>query len=160
MNSSAALPRLVVAGLLGTSDGRVLLTRRRPDQPLPDQWELPGGKIEPGEAPDEALVRELVEELDARVDVGPIWDVLHHRYADGAVLMLIYACRLLPGQSPRSVQVADLAWVAPVDFDSYDVLAADRPLLERLRREGPPGFCTADDGSARPRHLTRSGRQP
>jgi 8-oxo-dGTP diphosphatase len=160
VSSSPGQPKLVVAALCGTADGRVLLTRRRPDQPLPDQWELPGGKIEPGEAPDEALVRELVEELGARVEVGPVWDVLHHRYPDGAVLMLVYACRLLPGESPRCLEVADLAWVAPDDLDGYDVLAADRPLLDRLRSEGLPGFCTAPDHAVRPRHLTRSGRQP
>jgi 8-oxo-dGTP diphosphatase len=157
VSSSAGQPKLVVAGLLATGDGRVLLTRRRPDQPLPDRWELPGGKIEPGESPEQALARELVEELDARVDVGPIWDVLHHRYPDGAVLMLTYACRLVAGQRPRCVQVADLAWVASGDLDGYDLLPADRPLLERLRREGPPGFCTQ---AVRSRHLTGSGRQP
>jgi 8-oxo-dGTP diphosphatase len=147
---SSRHPKLVVAGLLGDGEGRILLTRRRPDQPLPDQWELPGGKMEPGEAPDEALRRELVEELGARVEVGPIWDVLYHRYPDQAVLMLIYACRLEPGEEPRCVEVADLAWVRPAaaaDGEAYDVLPADRPLLERLRREGPPTFCTV--GSAR-----------
>jgi 8-oxo-dGTP diphosphatase len=143
-------PKLVVAALLGTEDGRILLTRRRPDQPLPDQWELPGGKMEPGEAPDEALGRELVEELGARVVVGPVWDVLYHRYPDRPMLMLVYACRLAPGETPRCVQVADLAWVAPGDLQAFDVLAADRPLLERLRREGPPGFCTVGNAEACP----------
>ncbi|HWM87810.1 MAG TPA: (deoxy)nucleoside triphosphate pyrophosphohydrolase [Kofleriaceae bacterium] len=160
MTSSPRQPKLVVAGLLGTGDGRVLLTRRRPDQPLPDQWELPGGKIEPGEAPDEALRRELVEELGARVEVGPIWDVLYCRYPDAPVLMLVYACRLLPGETPRSIEVADLAWVASGEFDSYDVLVADRPLLERLRDEGAPAFCTVASAPERPAHLTRSGRKP
>ncbi|HTE54075.1 MAG TPA: (deoxy)nucleoside triphosphate pyrophosphohydrolase [Kofleriaceae bacterium] len=143
MISSPQHPKLVVAGLLGDGLGKVLITRRRPDQPLPDQWELPGGKMEPGEAPDEALRRELVEELGARVEVGPIWDVLHHRYPDRAVLMLVYACRLMPGQTARCVEVADLAWVTPAELDAaaYDFLPADRPLLERLRREGPPAFC-------------------
>ncbi len=145
MISSARLPKLVVAGLLGDGDGQVLITRRRPDQPLPDQWELPGGKMEPGEAPDEALRRELLEELGARVEVGPIWDVLYHRYPDQPVLMLVFACRLLPGETPRCVEVAALDWVAPAQVlvgGTYDLLAADRPLLERLGREGPPSFCT------------------
>ncbi|HYU15294.1 MAG TPA: (deoxy)nucleoside triphosphate pyrophosphohydrolase, partial [Candidatus Acidoferrum sp.] len=134
-----------------------------PDQPLPDQWELPGGKMEPGEAPDEALRRELVEELDARVDVGPIWDVLYHRYPDRSVLMLVFACRLLAGETPRCVQVSDLAWVAPDELvleGHYDVLPADRPLMERLAREGPPGYCTVDGASDLSGHLTTSGRQP
>lgn len=144
MNSSPRHPTLVVAALVGTADGRVLLTLRRPDQPLPDQWELPGGKMEPGEAPDEALMRELVEEIDARVEVGPIWDVLHVRHPGGPVLILVYACRLVPGEHPRCVQVADLAWVAPDELDRYDILPADRALLDRLRAEGPPPFCTVE----------------
>lgn len=98
--------------------------------------------MEADEAPDQALRRELLEELGARVEVGPIWDVLYHRYPDQAVLMLIYACRLEPGEEPRCVEVADLAWVMPAAGDGLDVLPADRPLVERLRREGPPSFCT------------------
>ncbi len=144
MKSSPRYPTLVVAALVGRADGRVLLTLRRPDQPLPDQWELPGGKMEPGEAPDEALVRELVEEIDARVEVGPIWDVLHVHHGEEAVLILVYACRLLPGEHPRCVQVADLAWVAVDELDRHDILPADRALLDRLRAEGPPLFCTAE----------------
>lgn len=113
--------------------------------------------MEPGEAPDEALRRELVEELGARVEVGPVWDVLYHRYPDQAVLMLVYACRLLPGEAPRCVQVAALDWVAPAGLvdSTLDVLPADRPLLERLRREGPPSFCTVAGGVA---DLSRSSR--
>ena len=153
MNSTAQHPVLVVAGLVGDGRGKVLLTRRRPDQPMPDQWELPGGKMEPGEAPEAALVRELVEELGARVEVGPIWDVLFHQYPDRAVLILVYACRLLPGEIVRCVEVADLAWVTPSELDAgLDVLPADRPLVDRLRREGPPGFCTEEPRSA-PRRI-------
>ena len=154
MNPTAQHPVLVVAGLVGDGRGKVLLTRRRPDQPMPDQWELPGGKMEPGEAPEAALVRELVEELGARVEVGPIWDVLFHQYPDRAVLILVYACRLLPGEIVRCVEVADLAWVTPSELGAaaLDVLPADAPLVDRLRREGPPGFCTEEPRSA-PRRI-------
>lgn len=121
---------------------------------MPDQWEFPGGKMEPGEAPDAALVRELVEELGARVEVGPIWDVLFHRYPDRAVLMLVYSCRLRPGEIARCVEVADLAWVTPEELGTaaLDVLPADAPLVDRLRREGPPAFCTGQPRSA-PRRI-------
>jgi 8-oxo-dGTP diphosphatase len=119
----------------------VLLTRRRPDQTLPDLWEFPGGKIEPGEAPTAALERELGEEIGIRVALGPVWDVLYHRYPDYDVLMLVYACRPAPGEEPRCVEVGDLAWVAPAELDRYDILPADRPLVDRLCREGAPPFA-------------------
>ena len=140
---TARRPTLVVAGLIGRPDGHVLVTRRRADQPLPLLWELPGGKIEPGEAPTDALTRELLEELGARVAVGPVWDVLFHRYPAQDVLMLVYACRLEPGEEPRAVEVDALAWVLPGEMTGVDLLPADRPLAQRLAREGPPRFCVA-----------------
>jgi 8-oxo-dGTP diphosphatase len=138
VSEPAAARKLVVAALVIDDEGRVLITRRRPDQPLPDQWEFPGGKIEPGESPQRALARELAEEIGARVVVGTIWDVLHHEYPAYEVLMLVFPCRLVAGDEPRALEVADLAWVRPADLHRYDILPADRPLIERLVREGPP----------------------
>lgn len=131
--------KLVVAGLIIGDDRRVLITQRRADQPLPLQWEFPGGKVEPGEAPVVALARELLEELGVIARVGRIWEVLFHAYPDFDLVMLVYACRLAPGEAPRAVQVADLAWVAPGDLPgAWDFLPADRPLVARLAAEGPP----------------------
>jgi len=129
--------KLVVAGLVFDGN-RVLLTQRRADRAMPLKWEFPGGKMEPGESPVEALERELFEELDVSVSVGQIWDVLFHRYPDFDLLMLVYECRLEPGESPRCRDVEDLAWVEPSRLSSYDVLEADAPLLHRLRRDGIP----------------------
>lgn len=135
---------LVVAGLIVGDDRRVLITQRRADQALGGKWEFPGGKVEPGEAPVAALVRELAEEIGATVAVGPIWDVLFHAYPEFDLVMLVYVCRIIttsPGASggaPRAVEVADLAWVAPADLAEWDILPADAPLVERLRREGVP----------------------
>lgn len=130
--------KLVVAGLIIGDDRRVLITQRRADQPLPLQWEFPGGKVEPGEAPVAALERELREELGAAVIVGRIWDVLFHAYPAFDLVMLVYACRLAPGGAPRAVEVADLAWVRPGELSAWDILPADRPLVARLAAEGPP----------------------
>lgn len=130
--------KLVVAGLVVDDDGRVLVTRRRADQPMGGYWELPGGKLEPGEAPIAALERELREELGAAVEVGPIWDVLHHAYPAFDLLMLVYRCRLAAGEVARAVDVADLAWCEPTGLDRYDVLPADAPLCARLAVEGAP----------------------
>lgn len=129
--------KLVVAGLILGGDGRILITQRRADQALGLHWEFPGGKVEPGEAPAAALVRELQEEIGVTVAVGGIWDVLFHAYPAFDLVMLVYACRIVDGE-PRAVEVADLAWVAPGDLAAWDILPADRPLVERLGRESLP----------------------
>jgi 8-oxo-dGTP diphosphatase len=127
---------LVVAGLM-VHDGQVLITQRRVDQALPLQWEFPGGKVEPGEAPTAALARELTEEIGVTVEVGRIWDVLFHAYPTFDLVMLVYACRIVAGE-PRAVEVADVAWVTYADLPGWDILPADRPLVDRLLSEGPP----------------------
>ncbi len=128
---------LVVAGLMVRGDGRVLITQRRADQALPLQWEFPGGKVEPGEAPVAALPRELAEEIGVTVEVGRIWDVLFHAYPAFDRVMLVYACRIVDGEA-RPVEVAAVEWVPPAELSRWDILPADRPLVERLVHEGPP----------------------
>lgn len=131
--------KLVVAGLIIGDDGRVLITQRRADQAMPLQWEFPGGKVELGESPVAALERELAEELGVRVHVGRIWDVLFHAYPAFDLVMLVYACRLAAGEAARAVEVADLAWVRTDELPgTWDILPADRPLIDRLVVEGTP----------------------
>ncbi len=129
--------KLVVAGLIIGGDGRCLITQRRADQALPLQWEFPGGKVEPGEAPVAALARELREEIGVEVAVGRIWDVLFHAYPAFDLVMLVYACRIVDGE-PRAVEVADLRWLPPGELPAWDILPADRPLVQRLVDEGLP----------------------
>lgn len=132
--------KLVVAGLVTDSRGRVLITQRRADQAHPLEWEFPGGKIELGEAPEQALVRELGEEVGARVQVGSIWDVLHHDYGAFEVLMLVYHCRLRAGEQATCRDVQDLAWCDVPQLEGAALLPADRPLIERLQRDGIPAW--------------------
>jgi len=138
-DDAAPRPRkLVVAGLIVGNDRRILITQRRADQALPLQWELPGGKVEPGEAPEAALARELREELGVAALIGRIWDVLFHAYPAFDLVMLVYACRLAPGEVPRAIEVADLVWLPAGELPAWDILPADRPLVARLVAEGAP----------------------
>ncbi|HEY0480008.1 MAG TPA: 8-oxo-dGTP diphosphatase MutT [Kofleriaceae bacterium] len=145
MTAAGRARKVVVAGLIVGDDGRILITQRRADQPLGGHWEFPGGKVEPGEAPVDALIRELREEIGVTVSVGRIWEVLFHAYPEFDLVMLVYVCRIIAGSGaasppdlPRAVEVADLAWVAAHDLAGWDILPADRPLVDRLRAEGVP----------------------
>ena len=131
---------LAVAGLI-ISEGQVLLSQRRDGQSLAHQWEFPGGKIEPGESPRRALVRELHEELGVSVRVGRIWDALYHDYNDFELILLVYPCELDTGQVPQCIDVQAISWCAPSELGNYNILRADRPLVKRLIGEGLP-LCT------------------
>jgi 8-oxo-dGTP diphosphatase len=120
----------VVAALI-RRDGRVLVSRRRPDQSMPLLWEFPGGKVEPGEDPRLALAREVREELGCVVSVGRIHEVVFHAYADFDLYMLVYPCDLLEGV-PRAVEVAEVAWVETARLPTLELLPADYPLAREL----------------------------
>lgn len=102
---------------------------------MPRFWEFPGGKIEPGEAPEVALARELREELGVDAIVDAVWHVVFHAYPEFDLYLLVYRCRLAVGATPRPVEVRDLAWVAPAELAAYRILPADEPLVRRLVRE-------------------------
>lgn len=148
------MPRLiVVAGLIegarngsaGVHDtarvggpGLFLVTRRPAGTHLAHAWELPGGKLEEGEAPEDGLRRELLEELGVRVEVGEIYAVGHHRYPDREILLMVYRCRLVSGV-PRCVEVAELRWITAEALIDLPLPPADRAAQARLAGEG--GRC-------------------
>ncbi len=120
---------LIVAAAVVERDGRVMICQRRPGVHNALKWEFPGGKLEPGESPEQALARELREELDIDVAVGRIRDAIFHRYPDRDVLVLFYGCRILAGE-PRAVDCNAIAWALPEELPGYDFAGAD---LEYVR---------------------------
>lgn len=124
---------LVVACALVDADGRVLLAQRPEGKALAGLWEFPGGKLEPGERPEEALIRELAEELGIDVKsacLAPL-TFASHAYDDKHLLMPLYVCRRWSGQVQGREGQA-LAWVKPNKMRDYPMPPADLPLIAPL----------------------------
>ena len=125
---------LVSAVALIDRDGRVLLAQRPEGKSMAGLWEFPGGKIEPGETPEAALIRELQEELgiDTWASCLAPLTFASHSYDDFHLLMPLFACRKWDGiVQPKEGQ--SLAWVAPRDLRAYPMPPADIPLIPILR---------------------------
>lgn len=131
----AAKPLLtVVAGLLIDSDGRMLLTSRPPGKSFAGQWEFPGGKIGANESAEQALVRELKEELGIITGIGCLSPLTFasHAYPEFHLLMPLFACRTWQG-TPQAREGQKMAWVTFETIADYPLLPADRPLIPLLR---------------------------
>jgi 8-oxo-dGTP diphosphatase len=133
----AAMPMLtVVCAALIDGEGRVLLQQRAPGRAMAGLWEFPGGKVEPGERPEAALVRELEEELGIQVDPAHLAPAAFAS-ADGPeasgrhMLLLLYLCRIWEGV-PRPLDAAALKWLRPAEMDGAAMPPADIPLIARL----------------------------
>jgi 8-oxo-dGTP diphosphatase len=125
---------LVAAVALVDRDGRVLLAQRPEGKAMAGLWEFPGGKVEPGETPESALIRELHEELgiDTWASCLAPLSFASHAYANFHLLMPLFVCRKWEG-IPRPCEHSALKWVFPRDLGSYPMPAADLPLVPVLR---------------------------
>jgi 8-oxo-dGTP diphosphatase len=124
---------LVAACALIDSDGRVLLTRRPAGKPMEGLWEFPGGKIEPGERPEDTLVRELGEELGivVREDCLAPLTFASHAYVEFHLLMPLYVCRRWEGMV-EAKEAQEIAWVRPPRLKDYPMPPADKPLIAHI----------------------------
>jgi 8-oxo-dGTP diphosphatase len=124
---------LVVAVALVDVDGRVLVSERPAGKQLAGLWEFPGGKVEPGERPEQTLIRELAEELGIRVEepcLAPL-TFASHAYPDFHLLMPLYVCRRWTG-TPRPMEGQALKWVRPKALRDLAMPPADAPLIPFL----------------------------
>ena len=134
MDGAKAKLVLVAACALIDPDRRVLIAQRPAGKNMAGLWEFPGGKVETGESPESALIRELREELGIEVKepcLAP-FSFASHAYADFHLLMPLYVCRRWEG-IPTAKEHTALKWVKPKDLTQYPMPPADLPLIPMLR---------------------------
>jgi len=130
-----AVTLTVVAAALVDSRGQVLLQQRAEGRQMAGLWEFPGGKVEPGERPEAALVRELDEELGIGVDEANLTPCAFASAGLGErhLLLLLYVCRQWRGE-PQALDATALQWVFPSEMHRLPMPPADKPLIEVLER--------------------------
>jgi 8-oxo-dGTP diphosphatase len=126
----------VVAAALYDGAGRVLIAQRPVGKHMAGRWEFPGGKIAPGESEEQALARELEEELGVQFRGGRPLMALDHEYDDYRVELAMWVVDGYDGD-PRGLDGQSLKWVEPAVLLEEDMLDADRPFIEALQRLGP-----------------------
>jgi 8-oxo-dGTP diphosphatase len=122
----------VVAAVI-ERDGRYLITQRRATAVLPNLWEFPGGKVEPGERDEDALQREIQERLDARVRVEQLISFVRHPYERYTVDLHLYHCQL--ESDVRVCAVQDFRWIRSDEFDDFEFTPADEASMTKLLEE-------------------------
>jgi 8-oxo-dGTP diphosphatase len=136
MNEGKARPIVIVAAVvLLNGEGKVLIAKRPPGRPLAGLWEFPGGKVDAGEDPETALIRELLEELGieiARTDLEPL-TFASHAYPEFHLLMPLYVCKCWRGDIVAQ-ENQELLWVKPDELHRYDMPPADEPLKNTLAK--------------------------
>ena len=133
--------RLFVVAALIERRGRILLSQRRADQSWGLHWEFPGGKVESGENPRDALVREAREELGCLVRVGDVVEVVFHAYPDFDLVMPVYRTTIVRGVA-RAVEVAAISWVPRALLATMTMPPADIPLAKKLAKRNARALRT------------------
>lgn len=138
MSSSTKISKLKtenwveVSAALIFRQGRILITQRPAAAHLGGLWEFPGGKRKPDETFEQCLARELQEELGVQISVGELFETVSHRYADKAVRLKFFVCRLSGGK-PQPLGCAAIRWIGKAELDDFEFPAADARLLKKLR---------------------------
>ena len=124
----------VVAALIRDTD-RVLICQRPAHKARGMLWEFVGGKVEPGESREEALIRECREELAITISVGDIFTEVTHTYPDLTIHLTVFNAEITAGV-PRKLEHNDLRWITADELDRYAFCPADQSIVEKLRKEG------------------------
>ena len=124
----------VVAALIWDGD-RFMACQRPPHKARGLLWEFVGGKVEPGESREEALIRECQEELDITLSVGDIFMEVTHEYPDLAVHLTLFHASIARG-TPKMIEHNDIRWITVEEIDTLEFCPADREILKKLKEEG------------------------
>ncbi|MDX8360948.1 (deoxy)nucleoside triphosphate pyrophosphohydrolase [Cytobacillus sp. IB215316] len=122
-----------VVGAVIFNDNKILCAQRGAGKSLPLLWEFPGGKIEKGEKPEEALQREIEEEMHCTIDVGEKVEYTVHEYDFGIVHLTTYYCKLINGK-PVLTEHAAIKWLTPNELPSLEWAPADIPAIEKIAK--------------------------
>ena len=120
-----------VVGAVIIKNDKILCAQRGSDKSLPYKWEFPGGKIEPKETPEEALKREIHEEMRCKIEISEMVEHTVYEYDFGIVHLTTYLCKLIEGE-PELTEHVDIKWLAPTELESLDWASADIPAIEKL----------------------------
>jgi 8-oxo-dGTP diphosphatase len=123
--------RVEVVAAIVRRNGKILITRRLDHAHLGGLWEFPGGKVEPGESLEEALLREIREELGMEIVVGPEIFTIEHDYPTKSVRLHFFDCGVIQGE-PQALDVSDLRWVTPLQLADFEFPPADAELIRKL----------------------------
>ena len=124
----------VVAALIWEGD-RFLIGQRPEHKARGLLWEFVGGKTEPGESKEQALIRECREELDVEIQVGDVFLEVTHEYTDLTVHLTLFHASIVRG-IPQKLEHQDLRWITSQEIENYAFCPADQVILDKLRREG------------------------
>lgn len=122
----------VVAALIW-NDNRFMVCQRPADKACGLLWEFVGGKVEPGETKENALIRECHEELGITIAVGDIFMEVTHKYPDLTIHLTLFHAKIAEG-TPQKLEHNDIQWITTNEIDSYDFCPADEVILERLKQ--------------------------
>lgn len=123
----------VVAALIW-DQGKFMICQRPAHKARGLLWEFVGGKVEPGETMEAALIRECLEELDITVDVGSIYTQVLHEYPDIHIRLTLFHCTIAEGV-PKLLEHNDLKWILPTEIPDYDFCPADTDILAMLHKD-------------------------